>query len=91
MNITLEHKVFPDERSGLQALASGSSQLQLMGDLSLIGVAPTFTGFRAVFVPNVFQGFAPLIRPDGNLKTYEQMKKEIVGSGKIKGMEILRK
>jgi ABC-type nitrate/sulfonate/bicarbonate transport system substrate-binding protein len=77
MNITLEHRVFPDERSGLQALASGTSQLQLMGDLSLIGVAPTFTDFRAVFVPNVFQGFAPLIRPGGGLKTYEQMKKEI--------------
>jgi len=77
MNITLEHKVFPDERSGLQALASGSSHLQLMGDLSLVGVAPTFTDFRAVFVPNVFQGFAPLIRPDGEIKTFEQMKKEI--------------
>ncbi len=48
-----------------------------MGDLSLIGVSPTFTDFRAVFVPNVFQGFAPLVRPDGDLKTYEQMKKEI--------------
>ena len=77
MNITLEHKVFPDERSGLQALASGTSQLQLMGDLSLIGVAPTFTDFRATFTPNIFTGFAPLIRPDGKIKTYEQMKKEI--------------
>jgi hypothetical protein len=48
-----------------------------MGDLSLIGVSPTFTDFRAVFVPNVFQGFAPLVRPDGDLKTYEQMKKQI--------------
>jgi ABC-type nitrate/sulfonate/bicarbonate transport system substrate-binding protein len=77
MNITLEHRVFPDERSGLQALASGTSQLQLMGDLSLVGVAPTFDGFRAVFVPSLFQGFAPLIRPDGGLKTLEEMKMEI--------------
>jgi len=77
MNMTLEHRVFPDERSGLQALASGTSQLQLMGALSLIGVAPTFTDFRAVFLPNVFTGFAPLIRPEGELKTYGQMKKEI--------------
>lgn len=77
LNLTLEHKVFPDERSGLQALASGSSQLQLMGELSLIGVAPTFKDFTAVFVPNLFAGFAPLIRPDGGMKTYDQMKQEI--------------
>lgn len=77
LNITLEHKVFPDERSGMQALASGSSQLQLMGEMSLIGVAPTFSEFRAVFVPNVFQGFAPLVRDDGKIKTYVQMKEEI--------------
>ncbi len=77
LNLTLEHKVFPDERTGLSALAAGTSQLQLMGDLSLVGIAPTFPDFRNAFTPEVFMGFAPLIRPDGNLKTFEQMKQEI--------------
>lgn len=77
LNLTLEHKVFPDERSGLASMAAGTNQLQLLGELTLIGVAPTFPRFRAVFVPNVFMGFAPLVRPGGPLKTYEEMKKTI--------------
>lgn len=84
LGLTLEHKVFPDERTGLAALAGGTSQLQLMGDLSLVGIAPTFPDFRNVFTPEIFMGFAPLIRPDGTLKTYDQMKKEISDPAKAK-------
>ncbi len=77
LNLTLEHKVFPDERTGLSALAAGTSQLQLMGDLSLVGIAPTFPDFRNAFTPEIFMGFAPLIRPNGPLKTFDQMKQEV--------------
>ncbi len=76
LNLSLEHRVFPDERTGLAALAGGTSQLQLMGDLSLVGIAPTFRDFRNVFTPEVFMGFAPLVRPGGPMKTYDQMKQE---------------
>jgi ABC-type nitrate/sulfonate/bicarbonate transport system substrate-binding protein len=77
LGLTLEHRVFPDERTGLAALAAGTSQLQLMGLVSLAGVAPTFPEFRNVFLPEVFMGFAPLVRPDGGMKTFEQMSQEI--------------
>jgi ABC-type nitrate/sulfonate/bicarbonate transport system substrate-binding protein len=84
LKLTLEHRVFPDERTGLAALAGGTSQLQLMGLVSLAGVKPTFPDFQNVFQPEVFMGFAPLVRPDGGLKTFEQLSQEIADPAEAK-------
>jgi ABC-type nitrate/sulfonate/bicarbonate transport system substrate-binding protein len=84
LGLTLEHRVFPDERTGLAALAAGTSQLQLMGLVSLAGVKPTFPDFKNVFQPEVFMGFAPLIRPEGGMQTFEQISETVTDPAEAK-------
>jgi ABC-type nitrate/sulfonate/bicarbonate transport system substrate-binding protein len=73
VGINFKTKVYPDEKSGIQAIGANTVQMQLVAELTLAALAPTFTNIRAVFVPNIFEGFAPIIRPNSGMKTYQQI------------------
>ena len=77
VGINFKTKVYPDEKSGIQAIGGGTVNIQLVAEVTLAALAPTFKNIRAVFVPNIFEGFAPIIRPKSGMKTYQQILSQV--------------